>query len=160
MAALDDLLVLQPELVSHLAQALRDIRPAVHILTPSDLASETDTGKAGVKPQPVPAINIVYLGHRFSSEADRQRYDGRALLLQQLFVAEVVTRNVRSLKSGASARSEGGQLAARVLTALMGARLPSAASPLRLKPGPGPLYQDGMQYIPLAFDVDLMVRSA
>lgn len=164
MAAIANLLVLQDELVDHLARALADVRPAVHILTPSDLASETDTTKAAAKTtaaaHPVPAVNVVYMGHRPGSTEDRQRSDGRALLLQQLFVCEVVTRNVRSLKAGSAARADGGQLAARVLLALMGTRLPSAASPLRLKQGPGPVYQGGMQYLPLALDVDLMVRSA
>lgn len=165
MAAIANLLVLQDELVAHLARALADVRPAVHILTPSDLASETDTTKAAAKTtsaatHPVPAVNVVYMGHRPGATEDRQRSDGRALLLQQLFVCEVVTRNVRSLKAGSAARADGGRLAARVLLALMGTRLPSAASPLRLKQGPGPVYQGGMQYLPLALDVDLMVRSA
>lgn len=156
--AITSLLVLQDELVELLKAALADIRPAVHILTSADLASEPDTDKAPAA-QPVPAVNVVYMGHRFGDGADRQRSDGRALLLQQLFVAEVVTRSVRSLKTGDAARADSGVLAARVLLSLMGARLPSAASPLRLKPGPGPVYQRGMQYLPLALDVDLMVRK-
>lgn len=163
MSALTDLLVLQAELVAHLAAELADVRPAVHILTPADLASETDTGRPGAKTtaatHPVPAVNVVYMGHRFGTSETRQRSDGRALLIQQLFAVEVVTRNVAQLKTGADARSEGGKLAARVLLALMGTRLPSAASPLRLMQGPGPVYQGGMQYLPLALDVDLMVRN-
>lgn len=159
--AITSLLVLQDELVDLLKTALADIRPAVHILAQADLASEIDTDKAAAAAaQPVPAVNIVYMGHRFGDGQDRQRSDGRALLLQQLFVCEVVTRNVRSLKAGSAALADSGAIAARVLLSLMGARLPSAASPLRLKPGPGPVYQGGMQYLPLALDVDLLVRKA
>lgn len=158
MAALTNLLVLQDELVAHLKAALADLRPAVHVLTPSDLASEQGASATTAATQPVPAVNVVYMGHRFSRGEERQRTDGQALLLQQLFVAEVATRSVRSLKAGAAARNEGGELSAAVLLALMGTRLPSAASTLRLVPGPGPVYLSGMQYMPIALEVDLIVR--
>lgn len=157
MANVTNLLVLQAELVDLLKAALADVRPAVHILTPSDLASETDTDKATAKPQPVPAVNVVYMGHRFGAGEDQQRTDGKALLMQQLFVAEVVTRSVRSLKAGSAARDEGGALAMRVLFALMGVRLPSANSRLAMRPGPGPVYRNGMQYLPLLVQTSIAI---
>lgn len=153
----DNLLVLQAELVDLLKTALADVRPAVHILTPSDLASDTDTDKAGTKTHPVPAVNVVYMGHQFGSGPDQQRTDGKALLMQQRFVAEVVTRSVRSLKSGSAARDEGGALAMRVLLALMGAALPSAASRVSIRPGPGPVYRSGMQYLPLLVQTSIAI---
>lgn len=152
-----DFLVLQGELEALLKSELADIRPAVHVLTPAALASEeTDSkDKAPGKVHPAPAVNVVYLGHKFSSDAARQRTDGRATLIAQLFALEVVTRNVRSLKAGADARSESGLLAMRVFKAAVGARLPSASSTVRFVPGPGPVYQSGLQYLPLLVQVDL-----
>ena len=92
---LTNLLVLQDELVAHLKAALADIRPAVHVLAPSDLASKTDTKGVVTVVQPTPAVNVIFMGLRPSTDADKQRTDGRAMLLQQLFVAEVVTRTER-----------------------------------------------------------------
>lgn len=162
MSAPTSLLVLQDELVTLLTAALADVRPQVHILTPSDLASEeADKASAATttKAQPTPAVNIVYMGHRFGAGEEQQRTDGTALVMQQLFVAEVVTRNVRSLKTGAAARAEGGELALRVLTALMGARLPSAAARVALRPGPGPVYRNGLQYLPLLVQTALVIKK-
>lgn len=162
MAAATSLLVLQDEIAALLKTALADVRPQVHILTPADLASE-EAEKAtatAAKAQPVPAVNVVYMGHRFGAGEDQQRGDGAALVLQQLFVCEVVTRNVRDLKTGTAARAEGGELAMRVLTALMGAKLPSAAAKLALRPGPGPVFRSGMQYLPLLVQTALVIRKA
>jgi hypothetical protein len=159
----DSLLVLQTELEDLLKHELSHIRPAVHVLAPADLAGETDTDAKATTTkaaaQPVPAVNVVYMGHKFSTAEERQRSDGRALLVAQLFALEVVTRNVRSLKTGSAARADGGELAMSVLKATMGARLPSAAGPLRLLPGPGPVYRNGMQYLPLLVQVDLAIRK-
>jgi hypothetical protein len=157
------LLVLQTELAAHLRAALADVRPAVHVLTPGDLAGEEAEGAKTTTPtaaaQPVPAVNVVYMGHRFSAREDQQRTDGRALVMQQLLAAEVVTRNVRSLKAGSAARADGGELALRVLQALMGTRLASAAGPLRLVSGPGPVYRSGMQYLTLLAQADVVIRK-
>lgn len=154
---LTNLLVLQDELVAHLKAALADIRPAVHVLAPSDLASKTDTKGVVTVVQPTPAVNVIFMGLRPSTDADKQRADGRAMLLQQLFVAEVVTRNVRDLKTGTAARNEAGELAARVLLALMATKLPSATGVLKIRPGVGPVYQGGNQYLPLTIETALQV---
>lgn len=158
-AQVDNLLVLQEEIVAVLTARLADLRPKVHILTPGDLASDTDTDKVTAKPQPVPAVNVVYMGHKPGVGPDEQRGDGRALIMSQLFVAEVVTRNVRSLKTGSAARNDGGVLAWRVLTALMGEALPSASDRLRVRPGPGPVYKNGMQYLPLLLQAQLVIKK-
>ncbi len=152
-----NLLVLQDELVDLLKAQLADMQPAVHILTPADLAGEEAEGKdkAPGKAHPVPAVNVVYLGHKFSLDQERQRTDGRATLIAQLFALEVVTKSVRSLKAGSAARNEGGVLAMRVFKAAVGARLPSAMGAVKFVPGPGPAYRGGMQYLPLVVSVDL-----
>ena len=156
-----NLLVLQDELVDLLKAALANVSPAVHVLTPSDLFGETEQdGKAAAKVQPVPAVNVVYMGHKFGAEPGQQRTDGKALVMQQLFVAEVVTRNVRTLKTGAAARNDAGPLAMRVMLALMGARLPSASSLVQLRPGPGPMFKGGTQYLPLMCQVSLAVKKS
>lgn len=156
-APIDDLLVLQHELSDLLKTALAAVRPAVHVLTPADLAGEEDDDKAKTAgaAHPVPAVNVVYLGHKFSTDETRQRSDGRATLIAQLFALEVVTKSVRSLKAGSAARNDGGVLAMRVFKAAVGARLPSAMSPVKFVPGPGPVYRRGMQYLPLVVSVDL-----
>lgn len=158
MARPNSLLVLQDELVALLTGALASARPAVHVLTPADLAGDAK-GDTTVAKQPTPAVNVVYLGHKPSLATDRQRSDGRGALIAQLYALEVVTRNVRSLKSGDAARADGGVLAMQVLASVMGARLPSAAGVVQLVPGPGPVFRDGMQYLPLLVQVDLLVTK-
>lgn len=155
--ALTNLLVLQDELVAHLKDALADIRPAVHVLTPSDMAAKTDVKGAVAIVQPTPAVNVIFMGLRPSTDPTKQRTDGRAIVIDQLFVAEVVTRNVGSLKAGTAARNEAGELAAQVLLALMATKLPSAQGILRVRPGPGPVYQGGMQYFPISIETALYV---
>ncbi len=156
MPAVDDLLVLQSELAALLKARLAVTAPKVHVLTPADIASEEeDKGKAIV--QPVPAVNVVYMGHKFSASVDRQRSDGKAALLAQLLVMEVVTRNVRNLKTGVDARNEGGVIAMQVLRAVMGECLPSAAGRLKLIPGPPPVYRGGNQYLHILASVDLQI---
>lgn len=152
------LLVLQDELEDLLKRELQHVGPTVHVFTPADLAGEAKEDSTAAK-QPTPAVNVVYMGHKPSLAVDRQRADGRAALIAQLFALEVVTRNVRAVKTGAAARAEGGALAMQVLAAVMGARLPSAAGPVQLVPGPGPIYRNGMQYLPLLVQVDLMVSK-
>lgn len=160
MPAIQSLLVLQDELVSLLTHELANLRPKVHILTPGDLASEeADKAAPPAKAQPVPAVNVVYMGHRFGTGEDQQRTDGTAVVMQQLYALEVVTRNVSNLNTGAAARAEGGELAMRVLCALMGHKLPSAAAKLALRPGPGPVYRAGMQYLPLLVQTALVLRK-
>lgn len=154
-----NLLVLQDELVAHLKAELADIRPSVHILKPSDLASKTDTKGNITVAQPTPAVNVVLMGMRPSTDPSKQRSDGRAMLIQQLFVAEVVTRNVASLKDGAAARNDAGELAMRVLLALMATKLPSATGFLKIPPGVGPVYQGGMQYLPISIETALLVEK-
>ena len=157
MPAVLNLLVLQDELVDLLKTALADVRPAVHVLPPADLAGDEAEGKdrAPGKAHPVPAVNVVYLGHKFSPDQERQRSDGRATLIAQLFALEVVTKSVRSLRAGSAARNDGGELAMRVFKAAVGARLPSGTGNVKFVPGPGPVYRGGMQYLPLVVSVDL-----
>lgn len=158
MAAVVDLLVLQTELADLLRERLAVTMPKVRVLTPADIASEEEEkGKAPV--QAVPAVNVVYMGHKFSAATDRQRSDGKAALLAQLLVLEVVTRNVRNLKTGADARNEGGVIAMAVLRAVMGERLPSAIGPLKLVPGPPPVYRGGNQYLHLMLSADLQISK-
>lgn len=154
---LTNLLVLQDELVAHLKAALADIRPAVHVLAPSDLASKVDAKGVATVIQPTPAVNVIFLGLRPDTDPGRQRTDGSAMIMQQLFVAEVVTRNVRELKSGSAARNEAGELAAQVLLALMATKLPSAIGVLKVLPGPGPVYQGGNQYLPISIEASLSI---
>lgn len=150
----DDLFVLQAELAAHLRAALASAEPAVHVLTPAELGAPESERAAQTMVQPTPAVNVVYLGHKFPPGA---RADGRGVAVKQLLVCEVVTRNVRNLASGADARHASGELAATVLKACMGAKLPSAASVLKPVNGPGPQYANGMQFLPLPFEVDLVL---
>ena len=157
---LTNLLVLQDELVAHLKAELADIRPAVHVLAPSEMNSRTASGIETAWTQPTPAVNVVFLGIRPGTDDNQQLNTGRGLVMQQLFVAEVVTRNVRDLRSGAAARNEAGELAAAVMLALMATKLPSATGVIKILPGPGPVYQNGNQYLPIAIETTLQVVKA
>lgn len=142
---------LEPEahLVARLKAAFAGRKPAVHVLTAADLA--------GIKEehQPTPAVHVVWNGYRVLES----RADGRAARLDHTWLAVATVKNVRTLQSGAAARSEAGELAAQAGAALMGFRPPNVAGPLRLTPGPGAGHNAGFVYLPLAFLVETVFKA-
>lgn len=148
-AGTPNLLALQEHLVQRLTDALAGVQPTVHVLAGADLADVAE------EKQLVPAVQVLYQGARVAE----LRSDGRQARLEQTWLAVVAVRNVRNLRAGDAARTQAGELAARVAGALMGWRAPSeaAASVLRLATAPAALYRAGFLYVPLAFDVDVRV---
>lgn len=71
----------------------------------------------------------------------------------------VAVRSVADLGSGAQARALAGPLADVVLGTLMGYTPPESAAPLALQTGPAPIYQEGVFYLPLAFEQQLVRRT-
>ncbi|TXT37409.1 MAG: hypothetical protein FD135_3640 [Comamonadaceae bacterium] len=144
---LDNLLALEPELMERLRTELAGLTPAVHVLSADDLA--------GVKEeqQLVPAVHVVYQNYRVAES----RQDGKTVLINQTWLAVVVTRNVANLKSSDAARKQAGLISLRVTKALMGFRAASASGPLKLANGPGAGFHKGFGYLPLAFEVDLFL---
>lgn len=140
---------LEPE--PHIVARLKQLLPGVHVLTAADLAATKE------ETQPVPAVHVVWNGFRVLET----RPDGRGSRLDHEWLVVSAVRNVRGLKSGADARREAGELAARAGAAVMGYRPPNVSGPMRLAPAPGAGYsQAGYLYLPLAFLVETVFHSA
>lgn len=138
---------LEPEshIVDRLKKAFADAKPAVHVLTATDLANVKEEA------QPTPAVHVIWSGFRVLES----RVDGAAARLDHTWLIVAAVRNVRTLKTGQAARVEAGELAAQAGAALMGFRPPNVAGPMRLAPGPGSgTSPAGFLYMPLAFLVE------
>lgn len=150
MITLDNLLALEPLLVARLAERLADLSPKVHVLSAVDLAAVTEAT------QVTPAVHVIYHGHRVLES----RSDGSSSRVAQTWLAVVATRNVRALNTGEAARADAGVIALRVCRALMGHKPAPASKPLSLVNGPGAGFGAGFQYLPLAFEAELVLCYA
>ncbi|MES2948670.1 MAG: hypothetical protein V4858_09020 [Pseudomonadota bacterium] len=145
MNALDNLMVLEPQLVARLTEQLADLSPKVHVLAAADLAGVTEAT------QVTPAVHVVYQNYRVVES----RSDGKASRIEQSWLTIIATKNVKDTRSGAAARAEAGLIAARVAKALMGFKPEAASKPLHLVQGPGAAFSNGFAYLPLAFVAEL-----
>lgn len=134
----------------HIVARLKEQLPGVHVLTAADLAATKEES------QPVPAVHVIWNGFRVLEA----RVDGRVSRLDHEWLVVSAVRNVRGLKSGADARREAGELAARAGAAVMGFRPPNVAGPMRMAPSPAAGYSPaGYLYLPLAFRVETVFQS-
>lgn len=145
--AIDNLLALEPLLLARLQAQLADITPKVHVLAAADLGQVTEAT------QVTPAVHLLYRGYAITES----RGDGRAVRLDQTWLAVVATRNVRDLRSGAAGRADAGLIARRVAAALMGFVPGTGGKPVRLTNGPDAGNSAGYQYLPLAFVAELVL---
>ena len=145
MNAIDDLMVLEPQIMARLAEKLADLTPKVHVLAAADLAGVTEGT------QVTPAVHVVYQNYRVLES----RSDGAAARVELTWLTIIATKNVKDTRSGAAARADAGLIAARVAKALMGFKAEAASKPLRLSQGPGAGFSNGFAYLPLAFVAEL-----
>ncbi|MBB5204404.1 hypothetical protein HNQ51_001718 [Inhella inkyongensis] len=142
-----DFWALEAELLERLRASLSGTQPGLHLLGAADLAGVTEERQLS------PAVHVIYQGYQVLEQR------GKVARLQQTWLVVVATRNVRALKAGAEAGGRAGLLAGQVMQALMGWQPPSAAKPLALSAAPGPRFQAGHQYLPLAFSTELVLKA-
>lgn len=145
MTPADNFLALETLLIARLNEQLADLTPKVKVHSAVDLAGVAE------EQQITPAVHVVYSGYRVVET----RTDGRAVRIEQTWLAVVATSNKRNLRTGEAARNEAGLIARRVCSALMGFKPAPAAKPLRLTDGPEAGFSNGFQYLPLAFVAEL-----
>lgn len=145
MNALDNLMLLEPQIMARLNEQLDGVIPKVHVLAAADLAGVTEAT------QVTPAVHVVYQNYRVVES----RSDGTAARIEQTWLTIIATKNVKDTRSGAAARADAGLIAARVAKALMGFKPEAASKPLRLAQGPGAGFSNGYAYLPLAFVAEL-----
>lgn len=136
-------------LESALVARLKDALPQVHILTAQELGGVDEAR------QPTPAVHVIYNGYRVLES----RPDGRVARVSQQWLAVIAVRNVRSRGTGADARQDGVALAEEVAGVLMGYQPAQAATPLRLVNAPTPGGDNGFLYLPLAFDIETILKA-
>nr|WP_315206495.1 hypothetical protein [uncultured Albidiferax sp.] len=141
-------LAMEPVLVTQLKAKLADMLPKIEVLTSVDLNDVTE------QTQVTPAIHVV-----FADSHVAEAREGRLYRFEQTWLAVVVTRNMRSMRSGSDAREDAGLIAMRVLGALGGFQPDIATKPLKFIDGPKSGFRAGFQYLPLAFQVELLLQT-
>ncbi|MDH5786402.1 MAG: DUF1834 family protein [Chromatiales bacterium] len=137
-------------IVARLEQMLAKLTPTPSVLTAPDLAGVTEAQ------QNAPAVYVIYGGLNISQD----EADGTIVEIQLTWHTVVVTRNVRSLKSGDGVRADAGPILNAVFTALTGWK--PGADIRRLKPvnPPRPGYIKGYGYFPLSWSQRMQMRAA
>lgn len=143
----NNFMALEPHLVELARAAVAGMRPAVQVLTVSDLAGVAESA------QHTPAIHIVYGGYRVAEDY------GLTVSLEHTWFAVAAVRNVAKARSGSAARQDAGSLLARVTEVFLGARVQGATKPLALITPPAASYSAGFQYIPSAFLAETIFRK-
>lgn len=143
-------LAIGDEIVQALRAGLAGTKPPVHVLTTDDLADVLQ------EKQLVPAVHVLYRGYS-PGKGDGSRSDGTASKTTQTWLVVCVTRHVGGAGAG---RRAAGLLAAEVAGLLMGLKCASAAGPLLLAPAPDAGMDNAFQYLPLAFEVAVVMRAA
>ncbi|MEW6490766.1 MAG: hypothetical protein AB1578_22995 [Thermodesulfobacteriota bacterium] len=117
--------------------------------------SAADLDGVAESAQVTPAVHVVFGGYRPTQERD----EGRVQESEQVWIAVVAVRNLRTPKTGEHARETAGELCADVLAALQGWRPSAEHQPLKLAPGPRPGFSKGYGYFPLAFTTRVVTRG-
>ncbi|MCP4695767.1 MAG: hypothetical protein GY862_02795 [Gammaproteobacteria bacterium] len=152
---MDDYLILESLLLERLKAELTRVMPDVHVLTAADLAG------VEMADQPVPAVHVL-LGSDNPSGDDTTEKEQH---IEQCRYVILVVRNVRTLQSGAAARSEAGPFIACVLRVLQGwepkfsgmdfTPLQRVRSPLK----PAYVYGTGHMRYPLLFRTEFYFNA-
>ena len=144
----ENFLAMEPLLVEQLKAKLADMLPKIDVLTSVDLNAVSE------ETQVTPAIHVVYADYHVAESKG-----GKLYRIEQTWLAVVVTRNMRSLRAGTDAREDAGLIAMRVLAALGGFQPTIATKPMALIDGPKGGFRVGCQYLPLAFQVELPMKT-
>ena len=144
----DNFLAMEPLLVEQLKAKLADMLPKIDVLTSVDLNAVAE------ETQITPAIHVVYADYHVAEAVGSKVYR-----VEQTWLAVVVTRNMRSLRAGTDAREDAGLIAMRVLAALVGFKPEIATKPMKFIDGPKGGFRVGCQYLPLAFQAELLMKT-
>lgn len=147
VAEANNFLALERRLLALIERAVAGLSPAVHVLTAADIPAAKEAA------QRTPAVLLVYGGYRVVEDLRT------AWRLAHTWHAVVAVRNVATARSGQAARQDAGALLARVMTALAGAAVDGAVTPLALVTPAPAQYEDGYQAVPTAFEVETIFRK-
>lgn len=143
----NDWMAIEPRLVEMVQKAVKGLKPAVHVLTASDLSMVQEQA------QLTPAIHVIYGGYYI---ADDLRVSWQ---LAHTWYVVAADRNVAAIVSGQPARRSAGSLLAMVTGRLAGEPVQGAIGPLQLISPPPAQYRNGFQYIASAFKVETIFRK-
>jgi len=143
----NDFMAIEPRLVELVGRAVEGLKPAVHVLTASDLSIVQEQA------QLTPAIHVIYGGYRVVQDM------GVSWQLAHTWYVVAADRNVAAIKSGQPARRSAGSLLSLVTGRLAGSPVEGAIRPLVLITPPPAQYRNGFQYIASAFEVETIFRK-
>jgi len=144
---MDDFFILEPLLIARIESHISAFRGYTY--GAAELAQFGGTNRQ----PPAPSCDVIYGGYRIIDSRD----DGVARLQQSWYVVPRV-RNLRDVKGGGDARTEGGPLVAATIKALLGWRPTPDWKALAVSTAPEPYYASGQLEIPLAFTSETVIR--
>lgn len=98
--------------------------------------------------QKAPVVAVIYDGYSITESLP----NGKACCIEQTFLVAVAAKTARGAGQPIDARNEAGAIGLQVLRALLGFGVGGGRT-LRLAEAPGPEYDGGFCYLPLAFSV-------
>jgi len=143
----NDFMAIELRLVELVGRAVEGLKPAVHVLTASDLSMVQEQA------QLTPAIHVIYGGYRI---ADDMRVSWK---LAHTWYVVAADRSVAAIRSGQPARRSAGSLLSLVTGRLVGSPVEGAIGTLQLITPPPAQYSRGFQYIASAFEVETIFRK-
>lgn len=117
-------------------------------------AADLDGVKA--EGQVTPAVYVLYAGERVPAERTQQ---GAVQIIEQRWLAVLALKNRRDTRTGEAWRREAGPMLTRLNTALQGWRPSREYGPLIKAAAPGPGFEAGFGYFPLAYHSRIVLKG-
>jgi len=116
----------------------------VRIFSAPDLAAVDGT-------LPVPCVIVIFDDYRITESSG----NARRVRITQNWIAVVAVRSHANIKAGDASRTQAGDIADTVITALMGHQFDGCSKPSSLSNPPKANYEDGYFYLPVSFEAEI-----
>lgn len=120
----------------------------VRVMPYADASSAKDAASL------LPAVFLIYGGHRIAKVI----HGGWTATVRHRLIVLAAARDVRNRQSGTLAKASAYALAEACMQALMGLRVPGAATPLVPVDSPAAEYRAGISYVPVSFEFEQVVK--
>lgn len=138
-------------IIGRLKERVPDLRA---VLSAPDLATVTEAQ------QPTPNAQVLYGGYRLAGGESARAGHGKAQVIVQTWIVVLAVKNAGEQLRKLSSLDLAGALFVNVFAALAGWQPIESAKPLRLvSPPMQPIYTAAFCYIPLAFEVELVLTQ-
>ena len=120
------------------------------------IAGAADLDGAKTEGQVTPAVYVLYGGERVPAERTHQ---GAVQVIEQRWLAVLALKNRRDTRTGEAWRREAGPMLTRLNACLQGWRPDRDHGPLIKAAAPGPGFEAGFGYFPLAYHSRIVLKG-